>query len=73
MGCKGEEKQKEEDTLTGEKIKLMATKEDVGFACCLVCWLPCEEQKQHETKERQKLSRELVVGLQSVELHRCKL
>ena len=43
MGCKGEEKQKEEDTLTGEKIKLMATKEDVGFACFLVCWLPCEE------------------------------
>ena len=43
MRCKREEKQKEEDTLPDEKIKLMVTKEDVCFACCLVYWLSCKE------------------------------
>ena len=54
IGCKGEEKQKEEDTLAGERFKLMVIKQDISFACCLVFWLLCEEWKQHEAKQRQK-------------------
>ena len=54
IGCKGEEKQKEEDTLAGERFKLMVIKEDISFACCLVFWILCEEWKQNEAKQRQK-------------------
>ena len=43
IGCKGKEKQKEEDILAGEKCKLMVMKRDISFARCLVFWLLCEE------------------------------
>ena len=41
--CRGEEKQKAEDTLAGEKCKLMVMKGDISFAYYLVFWLFCEE------------------------------
>ena len=42
IGCRSEEKQKEEDTLVGEKFNLKVTKEDDSVVCYLVQVLFCE-------------------------------
>ena len=51
----------------------MVIGENICVACYLVHLLSCEEQKQHEDRQRQKPLGEFVIGLQRAELHGCEL
>ena len=56
IGCRSEEKQKEECTLAGEKFKLMVTKEDDSGACrFLVGFLVSNRSSMRISKSKKHL------------------